>query len=210
VDALLQRVQRDEPEPGLDSRLGRAGPLLIGEQVAEPPEGQLVQTLALGGEPLLEPPLVQGQPGQQITPVQVGDLLERGRAAIGDQSLESGRVHIDNGWIQSHRRAVENHGGPGAPGQGGPDPRERLAQVASSLGVRHVAPQQSRNLLARMRPAERKRQVGQEGLRLLRGQSERSAGFISSLESSQKGKFYARPGRQCSPVSWQEASLSMR
>jgi hypothetical protein len=51
VDGLLQRVQRQETEAGLDGRLGGAGLLLMGEQVAQALDGQLVQALPLGREP---------------------------------------------------------------------------------------------------------------------------------------------------------------
>jgi hypothetical protein len=64
-----------------------------------------------------------------------------------------------------------------------------VAQVAPGLRFLHVAPQQGRELLARMGLAERERQVGQEGLGLLRGENERSASFELGLKSPEKRKF---------------------
>ena len=54
MDGLLQRVEREETEAGLDGRLGGAGLLLMDEEAAQALDGQLVQTLPLGREPLLE------------------------------------------------------------------------------------------------------------------------------------------------------------
>jgi hypothetical protein len=86
------------------------------EEVAQALDGQLVQTLPLGREPLLERALGQRQPGQQVAAVEAGDLLERRGAAIGDQSLEPRHVHIDDRRVQGHAWAVENQAGPRAPG----------------------------------------------------------------------------------------------
>ena len=199
VDGLLQRVQREETEAGLDGRLGGAGLLLMDEEAAQALDGQLVQTLPLGREPLLERALGQRQPGQQVAAVEAGDLLERLGAAIGDQSLEPRHVHIDDPQGPGPRlRPVEDQAGLGAPGQGLPDSRERVAQVAPSLGILHVSPQKGRELLARVGLAERDSQVGQEGLGLPGGEDERSAGFELCLKSPQKREFQACRGLQCS------------
>ena len=189
VDGLLQRVQREETQTGLHGRLGGAGLLLMDEQAAQALDGQLVQALPLGREPLLERALGQRQPGQQVAPIEAGDLLERGGAAVGDQPLELRHVHIHDRGVQGHARAIEDHAGPGGPGQGLADSREGVAQVAPGLGILHVAPQQGRELLARVGLAERERQVGQEGLGLLGGEDERSAGVELGLKSPEKRKF---------------------
>ena len=170
----------------------------MGEQVAQALDGQLVQPLPLGREPLLERALRQRQAGQQVTPIEAGDLLERGGAAVGDQPLEPRHVHIHDRGVQGHARAIENQPGPGGPGQGLPDSREGVAQVASGLGIRHVAPQQGRELLARVGLAERESQVGQEGLGLPGGEDERSAGVELGLKSPQERKSQANRGLQCS------------
>jgi hypothetical protein len=189
VDGLLQRVQRQETEAGLDGRLGGAGLLLMGEQVAQALDGQLVQALPLGREPVVERALGQCQPGQQVTPIEPGDLLEGGGAAVGDQPLEPRHVHVHDRGVQGHARAVEDYAGPSGAGQGRPDSREGVAEVAPGLGIRHVAPQQGRELLARMGLAERESQVGQEGLGLPGGEDERSAGVELGLKSPQKREF---------------------
>ena len=78
---------------------------------------------------------------------------------------------------------------PGRAVLGRADSREGVAEVAPGLGIRHVAPQQGRELLARMGLAEREGQVGQEGLGLPGGEDERSAGVELGLKSTQKRKF---------------------
>ena len=192
MDGLLQRIEREEPEAGLDPRLGDAGLLVMGQQVPEPLEGQLVQALPLGRQPLLEGPFGQRQPGQQLTAIEPGDLLERGRPAVGDQRLELRHVHVHDGRVQGHARPVEDHAALGGSGQGLPDSREGMAQIAPCLRIRHVSPQQPRELLARMGLAERQREVGQEGLGLARRENERSTPVDPGLESSEQHQPYPR------------------
>jgi hypothetical protein len=194
VDGLLQRVQREQAEPGLEGRLGRAGRLLMDEQTAQALKGQLVQALPLEGEPLLERGLGQRQVRQQVTPVEPDDLLERGGAAVGDQPLEARHVHVHDRRVEGHARAVHDR----SPGQDLPDSREGVAQVASGLGILHVSPQQRRQLLARVGLPEGEREVGQEGLGLPGGEDERSAGVELGLKAPQQCKFYTRRDFQCS------------
>jgi hypothetical protein len=198
VDRLLQRVEREKTEAGLNGRLGGAGLLLMDEEVAQALDGQLVQALALRREPFLERALRQRQPGQQVAAVEAGDLFERLGAAIGDQPLELRHVHVDDRRVQGDARAIDNHPGPGGPRQGLADSRQRVAQVASSLGILHVSPQQGRELLARVGPAGRERQISQQGLTLLGREDERSTGFELGLKSPEKREFQARRGLQCS------------
>ena len=187
VDGLLQGVEREEAEAGLDGRLGGGGLLLMGEQAPQGLDGQLVQALPLGREPFLERALGQRQPGQEVAAVEAGDLLERLGAAIGDQPLEARHVHLDDRGVQGHARAVEDEAGPGAWGQELADSREGVAQVAPGLGILHVSPEQGRELLARVGLAGRERQVRQEGLSLLGGEHERPARFELCLKSPKNG-----------------------
>ncbi len=60
-----------------------------------------------------------------------------------------------------------------------------MAQVAPGLGVRHVSPQEGRELLARVGVAGRESQVRQEGLGLLGGENERPAGVELCVKSPQ-------------------------
>ena len=127
VDRLLQRVEGEEAQAGLDGRLGRAGALLVGEQSGERLDGELVQALALGGEPFLEGPLGERQAGQQVPAIESGDLLERGGPAVGDQALELRDVDVDDRRVEGHGRAVEDQAGASAGGEGLPDAREGVA-----------------------------------------------------------------------------------
>ncbi len=115
---LLQRVQRQETKTGLDGRFGLVGLLLMREQSAQALDHQLVQTLALRRQPLLERALGEHQPSQQVTSIESSDLSECVRAAIGNQPLEPRHVHIDGRGVKGHARAVEEQARAGGPGQG--------------------------------------------------------------------------------------------
>ena len=102
-----------------------------------------------GSEPLLEGPLGERQAGQQVPPIEATDLLERRRPAVGDQALELGDVDVHDRGVQGHGRAVEDEAGPNAGGEVLADARQGVAQVAAGLGIRHVSPEQGRELVAR-------------------------------------------------------------
>jgi hypothetical protein len=64
VRGLLQRIQGEKPERGLDRRLDRSGRTLVSEETGQNPEGHLVQALALGKEPVFERRLLDREPLQ--------------------------------------------------------------------------------------------------------------------------------------------------
>ena len=97
--------------PVCDGRLGGPGTLLMGEEAGEGLDGELVEALALRGEPLLERALRQRHAGQEVTAIEVADLLERGRAAVGDQTLELRDVDVDDRGVEGHGRPVEQEAG---------------------------------------------------------------------------------------------------
>ena len=67
-----------------------------------------------------------------------------------------------------------------------------MAQVAPGLRIRHVSPQQPRELLARVGLTERQCEIGQEGLGLARREDERGAPVDLGLESPQQRQPYTR------------------
>ena len=192
MNGLLQGVQGEEAEAGLDGGLDGAGALVMGEQAGEGLDGELVQALALGGEPFLEGALGQREPGEEIAAVEGGDLPERGGPAVGDEALELGDVDVDDRGVEGHGRAVEDQTGPSAGRQGLADSRQGMAEVAAGLGVLHVPPEQGRELVAGVGLAEGQRQVGHEGLGLPARQGERRAAFELGLEPTQQGQSHPR------------------
>lgn len=145
---------------------------------------QLVQPLPLRGEPLFEGGLPESQAGQQVSLVDVGDLLEPGGTAVSDQALEPRDIHVDDRGIQGYRRATQEQAGLDGFGKYLPDPGQGLAQVAPGLGIRNLPPQQAGNLLPRMGLARRDGQVGQQRLGLAAGQHHRRAGVGFCAEPS--------------------------
>jgi hypothetical protein len=135
---------------------------MVSEQSPETLDGHLVQALSLRGQPLLERTLRHRDPREQIAAVEARELLERGGAAVGDEALELGHVHVDHGGGQGHARSVEDQAGLRPRRQGLADARERVAQVAAGLRLLHVAPEEGRELLARVRLTERERQIRQQ------------------------------------------------
>jgi hypothetical protein len=64
-----------------------------------------------------------------------------------------------------------------------------MPQVASGLSIRHVTPQEIRQLLTLMRMAEGEGQIGEKRLALPGRQTERSADAVVGSEPPQKGNF---------------------
>ena len=188
VRGLLPRVEGEQPEPGLHRGGGRVGLLLLGEQSAEALDRQRVQPLALAAQPVLEGGLAEAHPGEEIAPVQGDDLRERGGPAVGEHRLEPRHVHVHRGGVERHVRPVEPGAAPGRGGQRLADARQRVAQVAPRLRRGHVAPQQRGQLVARVGPPERQRQVGQERLGLADGERERRSLRKLGPESSEQGE----------------------
>ena len=93
MDGLLQRVQRQQTERGVDGRLRGAGLVLMAEEPDERLNRQLVQPFAFRREPLVEGTLVERQAGQKVASVDGGNLLESLGRPVGHQPLEQRHVH---------------------------------------------------------------------------------------------------------------------
>ena len=82
--------------------------------------GHFVQPLALGKKPVLERRLLDGEPLQQIAPIESGRVRERQRGALRHLPLERDDVDCYGAGIERHRIAV---------GMEGPQRVERLTQA---------------------------------------------------------------------------------
>ena len=82
------------------------------------------------------------------------------RLQLGDIGRDDVRVQCEGvSSRQNHRQSVADRS---------PDPCERLAKALPSLCLRRVAPQERGDLLARVEPAGRKRQVSEQRLTVAR------------------------------------------
>ena len=107
---LLQWVQSEKPERRLQRCLRRARGALVPEELGQRFERQLVQSLALREEPLLEGGLPEGQALQELAAIEGGGALEGGRRGVGDPSLELGDVHVDGVRVQSDGLSLDQQG----------------------------------------------------------------------------------------------------
>ena len=106
MHGLLQWVEREQPQGRLHRRLGRSGLALVGEDLREPLHRQLPEPLPLRRQPLFKRRLVDGQAGQQISPVQHRRPLERGRRSLFHGLLEARHVHLHAFRVQGERLPV--------------------------------------------------------------------------------------------------------
>jgi hypothetical protein len=77
VNGLLQRVEGEEPQCGLDRCLDRARRALVREQPRQGVEGHLAQPLALPEEPVLERRLLDREPLEEVSLVEGDGVRER-------------------------------------------------------------------------------------------------------------------------------------
>ena len=68
MDRLLERIEGEEAQGRLDGPLRQGGRDLPGEQRSQDAKAQLVQTLALAGEPALEGRVFHRETGQELPP----------------------------------------------------------------------------------------------------------------------------------------------
>ena len=104
---LLERVERDQPQPGLQGGVHRAGGALGGEQPGERLQGQLAQALPLGHQPLLERWLLQGEPIEQVAAIELDRLPKRLRRPLAHQPFEGHRVDVDGLRVQGDGRSLD-------------------------------------------------------------------------------------------------------
>src|SRR5262249_6625431 len=66
---LLQRIERDEPERGLEGALERRRPLLMSEKLGQGLHGQLSQAVSLSDQPVLEERSAEGEALEEIAAI---------------------------------------------------------------------------------------------------------------------------------------------
>src|SRR6266545_1170723 len=165
MDGLLQGVEREEPERRLRRRLRRLRGALMTEKLRQRFERQLTQSLALREQPLLERRLLEREAFEEVSAVQRGGALERGRRALGDLTLELGHVHVDGDRVQGDSFPGDQQCR-GLRGDCLPEREKRLPEASARLRFSHATPEQGGKLLAGMRPARREREEGEERLSL--------------------------------------------
>jgi hypothetical protein len=183
VDGLLQRIDGDQLERGLDGGLRRRRPLR-GQELRQPLHGPLAQPLPLADEPFLEWRLVERDPGEELATVEVAGPLEGGRRAGRHRALELERVHRDRLGIERYAGLVSAQA---AVSEGLANRVERLAQAGARLLGGPIAPEQGGQLVARVGLAGRAGEVGQQRLALAHGEPERPPRGGARLEPAQDG-----------------------
>jgi hypothetical protein len=170
---FTQRIHRDCPIGGLERglRVARLQRLLgvpdhgIERQAFQPP--------SLRAEPIRPGFLCDIHVCQQWIAVEVGGGGERRAASVAAQRLESRHVAIDRTGREPDIVAVAHEG---MVAQCPAQPEQGLAQVLLGLGVEMRAPEQGRELLARLRLGCGAGQVCQQRRKLLVGQLDGSLG----------------------------------
>ena len=145
------------------AQLARCGPVALGEvEHARGAVGHFVQPLALGKKPVLERRLLDGEPLQQIAPIESGRVRKRQQGALRHVPLELDDVDCYGAGIERHRIAVGMRGSPSArsgssatrrASDGGssapwspPCCPEQACQLVSGLGGRAASPRRPRVL----------------------------------------------------------------
>jgi len=130
------------------------------DQPLQPAGERLPELLAHRRLPLLEVrAAAQGEPSQEVVPVQPGRPLERRGVRPADQGVELADVDPDRGGVQGDRRPADDQ--PVAHRRGGH--RQRAAQRRPSLGGVRLRPQQVGQLLAAVLAAGHREQREQRG-----------------------------------------------
>jgi hypothetical protein len=163
VHGLLEGIEGKESEGGTDRGFGRAGRTLVREQPGHGLERELPQPLPLEGEPLLERRLRHAEAGQEVALVE-GDRARRMVGVAGGRvTLERRHIGDDDRRVQGNRAGLEADCGR-VGGQAPAKSEERLPEGGPRPRLRRVAPEERRQLVPRVRPARRKRQIGEQCL----------------------------------------------
>ena len=172
MDLFLERVDRQQARGGMGGRL-RASRLAVAlDEPAERVDGQLAEPGALYLEPLLEGRRRDVHAVEQRTLVERHGRLERLRGSTAHEPLECGDVEVERPRGQRDRIALrEERARIG--GERAAQAHHRLAQALPRLALPHVAPEERRERLARVRASRPHREVGEERLGLAGGQGAR-------------------------------------
>ena len=154
MDALLQRVEGEEPQRHLDRAVDGAGHDVVVEEPLQHLLQHLLQPPPLGDSQASNSSPQSAQAVQERTAIERCGALQGLGRAVGGAAREQRRASTSS---TSGRSAtwpgVGGEAGSGLLGQARAQARERLAQVRARLGLRPVAPEQTRQLVAPLRLA---------------------------------------------------------
>ena len=173
MDLFLERVDREQARGGMGGLFHPSCLAVALDEPAERVDGQLAEPRALDVQPLLEGRRRDVHAVEQRTLIERHGRLERLRRSTPHEPLECRDVELERGRGQRDRIALhEERARIG--GEDAAQAHHRLAQALPRLALPHVAPEESRERLARVRASGPHREVGQERLRLARGQGARA------------------------------------
>ena len=131
---LLERVEGQQLEPGLDRRLVGPRPALVGEEPRQGVRSELPQPLPLRHQPLLEEGPLEGEALQEVPPVEGNRLRQTppGRLAWTSRS-KSPSVYVDGLGVEGEGRAAEIQAGRVGRRQGSAEDEEGLAEATPCL-----------------------------------------------------------------------------
>ena len=139
--ALPQRIEREEAHAGRHRLLDSARRDVQREQPVQSSQGQLSQSLPLGGDPIVEGRLVEAEALEQLAPIQGDRFMKRVARALLHAALEGRDVdgdrlarQRDRLALQPERRRTDLDRAP----QG----EQRLAKIVARMLVRGPRPQQ--------------------------------------------------------------------
>jgi len=167
---LVERIEGEDAPPDLERARDVARVRVPREHARERAAHEAAQTLPLGGHPLLEPGLVEREPVEEIAAVELDPALERVRRPGREAALEARDVGADGGGRQRDGVAPDLEIGGGAVRERAADQEERLPQAVARVAVVDVAPEEGRQLFARVRLAQRDREIREQRLGLALGQ----------------------------------------
>src|SRR5215468_8412041 len=109
------------------------------------------------------------------------------------EPLEGGRVHVDGGWLQRQAVALLPECAVGI-AQRLANEEQGLPEARPGRLLPAPAPEERGQRVARMRPAERQGEIGDEGLGLAGGQREGWARVETGLEAAEERETEPRHG----------------
>ena len=140
VHGLLERIQRDQPSPGLQGGLHRPGGALQTEQPGQHLEGQLPQARPLGHQPLLERGLLPREPVEQVASIEIDRLDKRLWRTGGGELFEGHRVDVDGVGAQGDGGTLDAKASRASRLHGPPQGEERLPKAVPRMHMRQIPP----------------------------------------------------------------------
>ncbi len=109
MDRLLEWIDREEPDRGLDGRLELTPRALRGQKSLEHAEGGLAKPIALRSQPLLERRLAERHPCEQLAPIEASRPLEGSTRPLGREALEGPHIHLHAARVQPNAVTLDDH-----------------------------------------------------------------------------------------------------